>query len=359
MKKIFLESHNIKNLYFGFGQFNYSLIKALDKLIKNEEQIQLVINVDSKKRFVDKFSNLIKYKKYRSIQRYPMFRIRKKYDLWHSLNQNTKIEPLLELPYVLTVHDVNFIEERSKKTQEERNLRFQNKLDRSDSIVYISEFVKKMTYEYFNVPNVPQYVIYNGNPIENVSLPSDYKSNLSLSGKFIFSIGEFTFRKNMKSLVHMISKSNDLQLVLAGKDTTQYGKELKELVFDLGLTKRVHILGRISEYDKIYCYKNCSAFAFPSLREGFGMPVVEAMSYGRPLFLSNNTSLPEIGGEFSFYWDNYDADYMLDIFLRGMNLFDKNEETYSKWYINRAKSFNWGTAALEYLKVYKNVLGIS
>jgi len=62
----------------------------------------------------------------------------------------------------------------------------------------------------------------------------------------------------------------------------------------------VSLLGTISESDKIFYYKNCLAFAFPSLREGFGFPVLEAMTFGKPVFLSNKTSLPEIGGSHAF-----------------------------------------------------------
>lgn len=359
MKKIFLESHNIKNLYFGFGQFNYNLIKALDELIKKESNLRLVANVDDKAKFKNIFSSKMMYKKYKSLQRYPLFRIKEKYDLWHSLNQNTKIEPFFDLPYVLTVHDVNFIDENSSDLTNERNVRFQKKLNRSNSIVYISEYAKESTHKCFKVPNVYESVIYNGNPIADKYLPVDYSCKLNFKKEFVFSIGEFTSRKNMKSIVYMISKTENLDLVLAGKDNTKYGDELKSLIKELDLSERVHILGKISENEKMFCYKSCVAFVFPSLREGFGIPPIEAMSYGKPVFLSNNTSLPEIGGKYAFYWDHYEPNYMLDVFKKGMSVYNKNKEDYSNIYIKHARSFSWDKAAKEYLKVYKQVLKIN
>jgi len=356
LKKIFLESHHVKNLFFGFGQFNYSLIKGLSTVVKEEKNLKFCLNVKDKSFFKKKFGELFLYKKYKSTQRYKPFRIKKKYDLWHSLNQNTKIEPFFNIPYLLTVHDVNFIEETSKDMSHEVNIRFQKKLDRSCAITYISSFAKESTHRYFKVPNVPEYIIYNGNPIDKVTIEESYEPVLNTDFEFVFSIGECTKRKNMMSLVKMISLTEDLHLVLAGKDTTDYAKELKQLVVDLNLEDRVHVLGKISEIDKQFFYKNCKAFVFPSLREGFGIPPIEAMSFGKPVFLSNNTSLPEIGGEKSFYWDHYEPEYMLSVFKKGMEKYDNNKEEFQNWYRERALFFNWEKTAKGYLKVYKDIL---
>ena len=110
-QQVFLESHNIKNMNFGFGQFNYHLIKAIHEL--HPEDLDITLHVKNISKLKEEFGNDFKYKKYKPLSRHPLFRIRKKYDLWHSLNQNIKIEPYHDIPYLLTVHDVNFIEEQS------------------------------------------------------------------------------------------------------------------------------------------------------------------------------------------------------------------------------------------------------
>ncbi len=94
--KIFLEAHNIKNLFTGFGQFNYWLIK---NLINQNTDYEFIINT-KKRDSIKEFGKDVKFNRYYSFTRYPALRIRKKYDLWHSLNQNSKIEPYNKMPYL-------------------------------------------------------------------------------------------------------------------------------------------------------------------------------------------------------------------------------------------------------------------
>lgn len=355
MPNIFLESHNIKNQFFGFGQFNYHLIKGLYHA--NPEDFKMTLHVKDASKLKDEFGNFFDYKKYFSFRRYPTLRIRKKYDIWHSLNQNIKIEPYHNIPYVLTVHDVNFIDEVSNDMTHEVNVRFQEKLNRSSAITYISEFAKASTHAYFKVPNVPEYVIYNGNPILEITLSENHKPQLTTSRPFLYSIGEFTERKNFHTLIEMLAHLPDYDLVLSGNNDTSYASgKLEETISSLNLKNRVFITGKIGDLDKKYYLKNCAAFVFPSLREGFGIPPIEAMRFGKPVFLSNLTSLPEIGGEKAFYWDNFEATYMSNVFEKGMQAFETNKENFEKNYIAHAKSFNWNKAALQYADVYRSLL---
>ncbi len=115
MKRIFLESHNLKNPYSGFGQYNYHLIKGL--AAQDLSDWKITLHVKNVKRWKKEFGDTFRYRKYRSLTRHKPFRIKKKYHLWHSLNQNIKIEPFFQLPYVLTVHDIHFIKEGSAHVQ--------------------------------------------------------------------------------------------------------------------------------------------------------------------------------------------------------------------------------------------------
>lgn len=355
MLNIFLESHNIKNQHFGFGQFNYHLIKGFYNAdIKGFKITLHAKNIEALKL---EFGDYFNYKKYHSLRRHKVFRVRKKYDLWHCLNQNIKIEPYHNIPYLLTVHDVNFIDEVSNDLNHKTNIRFQNKLNRSAAITYISDYAKQSTHQHFKVPDVPEFVIYNGNPITDILIPENYKPKLISTKPYLFSIGEFTERKNFHALVEMLAHSPDYNLILSGNNNTTYANTtLQNTIKKLKLENRVIITGKISELDKQYYMQNCKAFVFPSLREGFGIPPIEAMRFGKPVFLSNNTSLPEIGGEHAFYWNNYDPNYMADVLKNGLNSFNKNKAELSQNYIIHAKSFNWDNAAKQYLEVYKKVL---
>lgn len=358
IKKIFLETHNIKKLHSGFGQFNFNLAKALSKETEflNEHEVIINCNNEIVKKEIGK---RISYNKYLPITRYPFFRIKKNFSLWHSVNQNTKIEPASNtIPYLLTIHDINFLEEETGDNFDSRMNQLKNKINRSNAIVYVSEFAKQSTHEHFDIPDIPEYVIYNGN---NFNTDHAAHSEIHCTGykpdaPFIFSIGQVVEKKNFHTLIEMLQFTNGVNLVIAGEMKGEYAEILKQKIQHYKLEKRVFLLGAVSESDKIYYYKNCLAFAFPSLREGFGLPVLEAMTFGKPVFLSNKTSLPEIGGQYAFYWDNFDPQYMADVFLQGMEEFSQNKEMFTAAYKKRARKFTWENAAREYMNVYKSIL---
>lgn len=352
MKNLFLESHNIKNMCFGFGQFNYHLIKAIHEL--EDPDLKFTLHASNIKALEEEFGSFFNYKKYSSLSRYPFFRIAKKYDLWHTLNQNTKIEPREKMPYLMTVHDVHFVDERS--CDDDRKARFYEKLERCDALVYISNFAKENTHQHFKVPKIPEYVIYNGNTIQETEIPENYRPVFIPKRPYLFNIGEMTERKNTHTLVEILAFLPDFDLVLAGNSNKKYVEKVKDAITKNKLENRVHILGKISELDKKYYLKNCEAFVFPSLREGFGIPPIEAMSFGKPVFLSNSTSLPEIGGEHAFYWDHYEPKYMAETVQNALAVYNRDKEQLSKDYKDHANSFSWEKTARQYLKVYKSLL---
>lgn len=354
---IFLESHHLQNPFFGFGQFNYHLLKALKE--QDISGLDITLNAANPEKWKKEFGTSYSYKKYRAFSRYPLARTRKKYDLWHSLNQNTKIEPYYDIPYVLTVHNITYIKNPESYMDQEVHQRFQQKLDRSAAITYISEYAKRSTHNFFSVPDVPEFVIYNGNPISEITISETYSPVHTIQRPFLFSIGEFTARKNFKSLVQMLEFLPDLELVIAGKNSTKEAQKIRELVKTMNLSNRVHLPGKISEGDKQWYYQNCEAFVFPSLREGFGLPVIEAMRFGKPVFTSNNTSLPEIGSDIARYWEHYDPKYMSTILLEGLQVIQGNAKEYQSKAVERANSFNWDNAAKQYLEVYTNLLNRS
>ncbi len=354
MKQVFLESHNIKNQHFGFGQFNYHLIKGLYNA--NIDDFKITLHAKDIHSLKKEFGDYFLYKKYHSFRRYSSFRIRKKYDVWHSMNQNIKIEPYHDIPYVLTVHDVNFIEEVSDQPTHEVNVRFQEKLNRCDAITYISEFAKQSTHQHFKVPDVSEFVIYNGNPIREISLPDDYKPKTVSKRPYIFSIGEFTPRKNFHTLVEMMVHLPNFNLILSGNNATDYAQgKLANIIKKHNLEDRIIITGKIGDLEKQYYLQHSQAFVFPSLREGFGIPPIEAMRFGKPVFLSNNTSLPEIGGEHAYYWDHYEPEYMATVLKEGLHAYENDQNNLSDLYITRAKSFDWDAAAKAYIDVYRSL----
>lgn len=354
MKEVFLETHNIKNPFTGFGQYNFYLLKGLYHCA--DPSIRFTVHTQKKEFLKQEFGNFFNYKFYMGLRRYPALRLRKKYDVWHSVNQNTKVEPHHNIPYVLTIHDVNFIEEISSDLNHPRNRRFIEKLNRANAITYISEYAKQSTHASFDVPKVPEYVIYNGNPSEAALDLSKYTPVNKPEGNYLFTIGDFWERKNFHLLVEMMPYLPDFKLIIAGNNDRPYAEKVRERITALKLEHRVTLAGRISDEEKQYHLKNATAFVFPSLREGFGLPPIEAMRFGTPVFLANATSLPEIGGDAAFYWKNFNPEDMASEVQKGLNTFQKNKEIHTQKLEQQAALFNWNTAAKQYLEVYKSLL---
>lgn len=349
--RIFLESHHLKNQCTGFGQFNYWLIK---KLSERNTDFELVVNC--KKRAMLKDFKDVTFNRYYPITRYKEFRTRSKYNLWHSLNQNTKTEPHHDLPYLLTIHDVILMEQYDAVHSEPIQKLIEHKISRANAITYISEYARKTTNQYFNIPEgVIQKVIYNGNPVTALQPITDITESAGTSRPFLFSIGQFMERKNFHVLVALMEKLKGYNLVLAGNKDKEYGELVEQEIEKYNLKHRIFLVGKISEKEKHYYLQNCSAFVFPSLFEGFGLPPIEAMAYGKPVFLANKTSLPEIGGDVAFYWDNFDPGDMAEVFENGMHNFEMNKADLSEKLKARAASFNWDDTAVQYLELYADI----
>jgi glycosyltransferase involved in cell wall biosynthesis len=353
-QSVFLETHNLKNKATGLGTFNYELIKGLSQL--NFDNLELTLNVKNVAALSSEFGSKFHYHKYTNLSRHALFRTHKKFDLWHSVNQNTKVEPYHVRKYLLTIHDVNFVEEISADKNHRLNKLFAAKLERSTAITYISEYAKKQTHQYFEVPDVPEYVIHNGNPISTLLDTSTFRTQIPTDQPFLYSIGDFLERKNFLSVVKMMPLLDDFNLILSGSSDKPYGKEIQQFITDNKLENKVFLTGKVDEVAKQYYLSKCDAFVFPSIREGFGLPPIEAMRFGKPIFLANMTSLPEIGGEDCFYWDHFDPEYMKNVLVEGLSKFNDNRAEMENLMVQRALHFDWKEAASSYLKVYHTIL---
>lgn len=277
------------------------------------------------------------------------------FDIWHSTYQNTHYMPMLNsrIKVVLSIHDLNFMyDEKKTQAKKQKYLRYLQKLiDRSDAIICISEFSKKDVLSHCRVENKPLYVIHNGtNLLQKPELSSlSYKPQRP----FLFSIGVMNRKKNFHVLLPLL-KNKGLELLIAGKyDDENYLSFMKKRSYELGVTDNLRLLGPVSENEKAWYFNHCSAFAFPSISEGFGLPVVEAMSCGKPLFLSDRTALPEIGGEVSFYFRDFHPDHIEQVFHNGMAKYNANglrEEIKA-----RGKTFCWNKSARAYIDVYRSL----
>jgi len=277
------------------------------------------------------------------------------YDIWHATYQNTHYIPMLnkKIKVVLSIHDLNFMYDEKKSTaKKNKYLQYlQRLINRADVIVCISEYSKKDVLQYCNIKSKPFFVIHNGSNL--LQKPELTLRSYKPQKPFLFSIGVIHRKKNFHVLLPLLQQ-NTMELLIAGKhDDENYLSFIQNKSKELGVQDNVHLLGRVSENEKSWYFNNCSAFAFPSISEGFGLPVVEAMSCGKPLFLSDRTALPEIGGDVSFYFHDFNAEHVKKVFHDGMELYNANG--LRKKIKDRSYNFNWHKAAREYLDVYRSL----
>ncbi|MEM9352133.1 MAG: glycosyltransferase family 1 protein [Planctomycetota bacterium] len=277
-----------------------------------------------------------------------------RYDLWHMTNQCSKYLPWnRRVPILLTIHDLNFLREKNRHVTRRLLREVQWKIDQADRLTTISEFVAGEVREHLDLRGKPLDVIYNG--AADCSIGQGERPAKLPEGPFLFSLGCFLEKKNFHSVVGMMTELPEYRLVLAGHNRSAYGEFVAEEIDRLGVRDRVTVLGPISDAERLWCLQNCTALAFPSLTEGFGLPVVEAMSAGRPVFLSDRTSLPEIGGDVAFYWNRFEPAAMAAVVREGLSAV--SAPGYGDRLRERAAMFRWQNSAAQYLKIYREMTG--
>ena len=277
-------------------------------------------------------------------------------DLWHTIDHLSSYGPGDErTPVILTIHDLNFPAERTE-AQNARSIELlQRRVDRATLLTTGSHFAADQIRAHLEVGDKPLQVIYHGlcvRPERTVPAPA-----FAPTKPFLFSIGEFRPYKNFHTLVPLLrALPGDRQLVIGGNHATPYAEKVREEITRCGLQDRVILPGVVSDDERHWLYENCEAFVFPSLAEGFGLPAIEAMSFGKPAFLAHATSLPEIGGPLAFYWHDYEPVAMCEVFEAGMQVFAESDD-YAERLRAHAASFTWPVAARNYLDLYADVLG--
>jgi glycosyltransferase involved in cell wall biosynthesis len=275
------------------------------------------------------------------------------FQVWHSTFQNSYYRPYNnKTRVVLTIHDLNFLIERKGEPGKIKKYlrRVQRNINRADHVVCISEYTRQSIADHLSLEGKTSEVIYNGCNIHE--FPGYDNPAYSPGQPFIFALGTVLKKKNFHVLPCLL-KGNDYLLVIAGVINKEYESRITEQARLHGVENRVILTGPVTEEDKYWYYKNCLAFAFPSLAEGFGFPLVEAMYYGKPCFASNLTSLPEIGGSNAYYFDDFDPAAMQAVFNNGMQHYTATLP--AEKIKARAMQFNWAAAGRDYLAAYRSL----
>lgn len=351
--KIILDCEQLKNPYTGLYTFSSDLAEAMSKIVADNDDLSF---------FVGKLKNKPFGLKHKYLRRRPWSGIIRTLfipgiDIWHSTYQLSRYTGGgFFTKKILTFHDLNFLYEGlSQEEVASFKQKCQKNIDKADHIVAISEYVKKDILKHLDVKRKPVSVIHNGYNVKE--FPEYDHPVFRPQKKFLFAVGMLNSKKNFKTLPCLLAK-NDYELIIAGKEDTLDPNYKLEILLEaerFGVGDRVHLLGTISDQDKYWYLSNCTAFLFPSVAEGFGLPILEAMHFGKPVFTSNLTSLPEVGGQYAYYFEDFSSDYMQSFFESNMAKFT-SEPNRDKEVMEYARTFSYEKAAKAYYDIYKSLL---
>ncbi len=350
MKKVLVDMHRLKyNPFNGLYSVCINLGKALTQVPHHDMELHYYL---PEKNF-GIFGPDEKYTRHRSIDKFYKPGTGK-YDLWHVTTQLSWYRPFnRRTKVVYTLYDFSYlIEDAANVKRNQRLLKeTQQRIDRADYITGISQFAIDEARKHLDLGNKPTQAIQLGCTVS--TFPGFDSPKYRPAKPFLFTIGLVQPRKNFHVLPPLLL-DNDYELVIAGLNEFDYGKQVEEEAKRFGVSDRVKLIGPATEEEKYWYYKNCEAFLFPSYAEGFGLPVIEAMYHGKPVFSSDRTSLPEVGGDAAYYFRSFDPDAMRKTFQEGMRDYALNDP--SDKIKQQAAKFSWQNTAAEYIDVYKKLL---
>jgi glycosyltransferase involved in cell wall biosynthesis len=292
--------------------------------------------------------------------------VNKGINLFHSLTLGT-VYPVSNLRVISTVHDlIPTLFPEDYATSLDGRWLYQLKLRsirKSNHLLANSEATKQDVLKRYHVPANNISVTYLS--VSSIFVPSsltvlnEFRKRLKLPERYILYLGGYSFRKNVPALIQAFSQLRNLRhhikLVLAGGIKSGPEEQLRSLIAELGIQEDVIWLGHISERDLPILYSGAEIFVYPSIYEGFGLPVLEAMACGAPVVCSRTSSLPELGGDVARYFDPYQVDEV----AAQLKAVWENEGLRSEMRAAgpaQAARFSWARTAEETMQVYERLL---
>ena len=266
------------------------------------------------------------------------------------------LDYLGKTPYILTIYDMIHEQypgdfDTSDPTSAGKKILAEN----AKEIIAISENTKTDIVKFLDIdPGKIQVIpLASSFNLENMARQNPVAIKRNFPGKYLLFIGNRFSYKNFTFLVEALfpvfKNNGDLHLICAGGGKFT-GPEIK-LIRKMDMTSRLHLFPA-DDATLLHLYRNASAFVFPSLYEGFGLPVLDAFSCGCPALLSNTGSLPEVGGNAALYFDPVDRVSLTAAIGQILSNDTLKEDLRSRG-LNRAKLFSWEKTAAMTKKVYE------
>lgn len=270
--------------------------------------------------------------------------------------------PFSFVPEVVTIHDVLFEThpELFEGAFSKRSMRLiRRSAERARVVLTVSEFSRQAILDAYDVP--AERVVVTPNAVDHerfrpmdAAAPDGLRERYGLSRPFILSVGRLEPRKNLERLIRAFATlDGELTLALVGVSDFRF-QSIVELV-QASERDSIKLLGAVDDDDLPGLYNLAEALAYPSLAEGFGMPVLEAMACGTPVLTTRRGALPEVAGDAALYVEPEDEGSIAD----GISQITTNTELRSRLRergLARAKDYEWDTTARQTLNAYRRAL---
>jgi len=336
------ENEHLKNCHYGDGKIVkkskiiYKTIRALN-LIKGGWRINESFIIP----FLIKNIN----------QKYSIRKLKEgDFDIFHSTYYNPYfLNELHNKPYIITVYDMIheiFPDQFIDKTTEQKKLVIKN----AKKIIAISNNSKKDLIDLYKIPEDKIEVVYLASSID-VSKASTIKD---LPSRYILYVGERGGYKNFEKFISaaaiLLREDPDLHIICTGKS---FLRNEKEHLKNHSIYQRVKNYF-VTEEELVYLYQHALLFVFPSYYEGFGIPLLEAMTCGCPVVASNTSSLPEIAGNAALYFNPYQTEEITSQIRKVLYDNELRNRLIEKGF-EQAKKFSWENCREQTRRVYESI----
>ncbi len=357
---------------FGIGTYIRNLVDHLAQLDKTNQYL-LFVAPDGRDRFdhlPDNFRTVVQRAPVYSVRELATLSwslLRQEVDLYHSTHY---VLPLgIPCKVVTTIHDIihvlypEFLPNRVARYYAHAMMR--RALNRSDAIITVSDNTKRDLGRHFRVNNDKIQVVHNG--IDESFLPVLDEADLrrwlhdfELDETYLLFVGNPKPHKNLDNVIKAYARALEKAdfphpLVCVG-DRDGVSFKIRQRARQLGIESRLRLLGHVAQEALPAIYQGATVFLYPTLYEGFGLPVVEAMASGVPVITSNTSALKEIGAGYADLVNPLDVEGMARAIIQCLTDED-HRASLRKLGLRRAHDFRWDRAAHQTLAVYESVLG--
>ncbi|HXK80646.1 MAG TPA: glycosyltransferase family 1 protein [Bacteroidales bacterium] len=355
----------------GLGNYSRNTINMLAKIYPNEEYFlyspkfpEEIPEFARNKTIIGPNSNSnIRNSIWRSVL--SGNRIKKdKLDIYHGLSNELPINlNRKQIPSVVTIHDLIFLRYPELFNTTDVKIytyKFKHACKSADKIIAVSKQTKADIIRYFNIPQAKIHVIYQDcNKIfhekPNREICSEVLKKYKLPNNYILNVGTIEKRKNAMLILKAMALYNiDIPLVIVGKPTP-YLNTLISYAHHYKLKDKLVLLYDVKDEDLPTIYHKASVFVYPSLFEGFGIPILEALNSGVPVITSNLSSLPEVAGTNSILIDPVAHDHLGKELFNLLNNNTKKQEMIEAGY-KHALKFRPEVLAPQLMQLYKSIV---